>query len=121
MEDNTKLIEGLLENASEYGKTTLELVKLKIIDTTSDKISTFIPHAIVVTVIFTFMLFINLGAAFWLGQVFGQIFLGFLMVAAFYFFVAFVMHFFMRKWLKRVFYDYIIRIYRLQETPDIQV
>ncbi len=115
MEDNTKLIEGLLEDASEYGKTTLELVKLKIIDTTSDKISTIIPHVIVVVVIFTFILFINLGVALWLGQLVGQIYLGFLIIAVFYFFVAFVMHFFMRKLLKRIFYDSIIRYYNLQE------
>ena len=36
MEDNAKLIESLLERAVEYGKTSLELVKLKALDKTSD-------------------------------------------------------------------------------------
>ena len=47
MEDNAKLFESLLERATEYGKTSYELVKLKALDKTSDVVSSFIPHSIV--------------------------------------------------------------------------
>jgi len=50
-----------------------------------------------------------LGLALWLGKILGELFYGFFIVAAFYALVAFVMHLFMRKWLKRILYDYIIK------------
>lgn len=109
MEDNTKFIESLLERAAEYGKTSYELVKLKVIDASSDRVSTFISHAFILIILSSFVLFLNLGLAFWLGELLGQIFYGFLAVTAFYGFITFILHFFMRKMIKRFFYDYIIK------------
>ena len=109
MEDNTKLIESLLERATEYGKTSLELVKLKALDKTSDAVSSFIPHTIAFFLFTVFMLFLNLGLAFWLGEILGNIFLGFFAVAAFYGIIGIVLHFFMHKWLKKLIWNYIIK------------
>ena len=36
MEENTKILESLIESATEYGKTSIELVKLKVLDKTTD-------------------------------------------------------------------------------------
>jgi len=47
MEENAKLIESLLEKAADYGKTTLDLIKLKAIDKSTDAASTFIPQTFV--------------------------------------------------------------------------
>ena len=109
MEDKEKLIESLLERATEYGKTSYELIKLKTLDKTSDLVSSFIPHSVVFIVIASFFLFFNLGLAFWLGEIFGQIFYGFFAVAGFYIILAVVIHFFMHKWLKQKICDYIIK------------
>jgi fatty acid desaturase len=109
MEDKAKLIESLLESAAEYGKASYELVKLKALDKTSDAVSSFIPHSVVFVVLAIFMLFINLGLAFWLGEILGEIFLGFFVVAAFYGIIGIVLHFFMHKWLKKVICNYIIK------------
>ncbi len=65
MEDNAKLIESLLEKATEYAKASYELVKLKALDKTSDIVSSFIPHSVVFALIVSFLLFLNLGLAFW--------------------------------------------------------
>lgn len=100
MEDNIKL-ELLVESAENYAKTTYELVKLKIVDKTSDIISSLIPHSIVFIIIATFLLFCNLGIVFWLGEVLGEIYLGFFVVAAFYILIAIVLRFFMHNWLKK--------------------
>src|SRR4030042_5028123 len=102
MEDKAKLIESLLERAVEYGKTSFELVKLKALDKTSEVVSTVIPHTIVYVLIASFMLFFNLGLAFWLGEILGKICFGFFVVAAFYGITAIVLHFFMHKWLKKI-------------------
>ena len=109
MEENTNLVESLLERAAEYGKTSYELVKLNVVDKSSDAISSFMPQTVVVAIIGSFMLFLSLGIAFWLSEVLGKFYYGFLLVAGFYALIAIVSHFFMRKWLKRIFYDYLIR------------
>jgi len=44
-----------------------------------------------------------------LGKILGEFFYGFFIVSAFYALVAFIMYFFLRKWVKRVFYDYMIK------------
>lgn len=109
MEDKAKLIESLFESAADYGKASYELVKLKALDKTSDAVSSLIPHSVVIAVAAIFMLFINLGLAFWLGEVLGKIFFGFFVVAAFYGIVGIVLHFFMHKWIKKVISNYIIK------------
>ena len=118
MEDITKSIETLLERTSVYGKTSFELVKLKTLDKTSDGVSSIIPHSIVIIILTTFSLFLNLGAALWIGEIMGKMFYGFFIVAAFYAVIAFIMHFFMHKWLKRKLKDYIIRLFS-KETDNI--
>ena len=109
MEDKKILIETLYERASDYGKTSFELIKLQVIDKTSDIVSSIIPQTIVFVLFASFMIFLNLGLAFWLGEILGEFYYGFFTVAAFYVVIAFILYFFMRKWLKRVFYDYFIR------------
>src|ERR1035437_4472166 len=106
MEENSTLIESLLERATEYGKTNYELVKLNVIDKSTNGISSFVPNTVVFLVLSTMLLFFNLGMALWIGKILGELFYGFLLVSAFYAFIAFVMYFFLRKWVKRVFYDY---------------
>ena len=107
MEDNTKLIEELLERATEYVKTSFELVKLKAIEKTTDVVSSFMPNAVVLVLIASFMLFFNLGLAFWLGEILGKFLFGFFVVAAFYGIIAIVLHFFLHKWLKKNIGNYI--------------
>jgi hypothetical protein len=109
VEENIHLIESLLEKATECGKTSYELVKLQVVDKVSNRISTLIPPSIVMITLSTFIVFVNLGVAFWLGEILGKIFYGFFVVAGFYAIIAFVLYFFLRKWMKRMFYDYVIR------------
>jgi len=110
MENNTQLIESLIVKASEYGKTSFEIVKLKTLDKTSDVISSLLPHSVVLIILSSFMLFLNLGAALWLGEVLGEVYYGFFIVAAFYGLVVIVLHFFLHNWLKKIICNYIIKI-----------
>lgn len=109
MEENTRLLESLLERATEYGKTSFELVKLKTIDKTTDVVSSMVPHSVVFVLIASFLLFLNLGIAFWLGEILGRIFYGFFVVAAFYILTGVVIHFLMHKWIKKVVGNYFIK------------
>jgi len=108
-EDIVDSIETLLESAVDYGKTSYDLVKLKTIYKTSDVVSSLIPHAIVFLILMSFLLFINLGVAFWLGEIFGNMFYGFFVVGAFYGIIGMVVHIFMHDWIKKKISDYIIK------------
>jgi fatty acid desaturase len=109
MEDNSKLLETLLESATDYGKTSFELLKLKVLDKTTDVISSVIPYSVVLVLIASFMLFLNLGLALWIGEILGKMFYGFFVVAGFYAFTGIIIHFFMHKWFKKRVSDYFIR------------
>jgi fatty acid desaturase len=101
MEENNKFLESLLESATEYGKTSFELVKLKALDKTADVVSTLVPHSVVIILAATFMLFLNLGLALWLGEILGKMFYGFLAIAAFYAVTGIIVHFFMHNRIKK--------------------
>ena len=109
MEDNAKLIESLLEKAADYGKTSFDLIKLKALDKTTDAVSSFIPHSFVFVILAIFLIFLNLGLAFWLGEILGNIYFGFFVVAGFYGIVGIVLHLFLHKWIKRVICNYLIK------------
>jgi len=102
MEDNENLIESLLKRVAEYGKTSLELAKLKALDKTSDIVSSFVPNFIVFVFILSFVLFFNIGLALWLGEILGRTYYGFIVVAGLYGFIGIFIHLFMHKWLKRL-------------------
>lgn len=102
MEDNTRMIESLIEKAADYGKTSFKLVKLKAIDKTSNVVSTLIPLSVVVVFVLFFMLFLNLGLALWLGKILGETFYGFLLLSACYGITAIFIRVFMYKWLKKL-------------------
>jgi hypothetical protein len=109
MENNAKLIESLLESTFKYGVAELELVKLKTLNKTSDLVSSVLPHTVVFFILVLFLLFLNFGLAFWLGEIIGNNFYGFFVVAAFYAIVGLVMHFFMHKWIKRKIGNYVVK------------
>ena len=109
MEDNANLLESLLEKATEYGKTSFELVKLKALDKSSDIVSTIVPRLVVIALLSSFLLFLNLGLALWLGEILGKTFYGFFVVAAFYGFAGLIIHFFMHKRLKKIVSNYFIK------------
>jgi hypothetical protein len=109
MEDNSKSLESLLGRAVDYGKTTYELAKLQALEKTSDVVSKLIPDIVVIVLIASFMLFLSLGLSLWLGEIFGKVWFGFFMVAAFYGVAAIVLRFLMYKWLKRCIGNSVIK------------
>jgi hypothetical protein len=84
MESKSSMFEPLVERAEQYGRTSIELVKLKLIDKTADVSSTLISRLFAVLVISFFVLTLNIAIALWLGELLGKNYYGFLIVAAFY-------------------------------------
>ncbi len=109
MEENAKSVELLFERTTEYVKTSFELIKLKTVAKSSDVVSSIIPHAFVLTLIVSFMLFFNLGLAFFLSEILGEIYYGFFIIAAFYALIGIVIHFFMHDRFKSHVRDWFIK------------
>jgi hypothetical protein len=77
-------IESLLAGAEQYHKTTLELLKLKSVDKTSDVASTIISRAVLAMVLSFFTITLTTACSFWLGDLLGKTYYGFLIVASVY-------------------------------------
>lgn len=94
-------IEPLIERAQEYGKTSFELYKLKVMDKTVGVASTAVSHGVVGLVLSMFFIVLNIGVALWLGELLGKSYYGFFCVAWFYGIIGSVLYFFMFNWIKK--------------------
>lgn len=94
-------IEPLFERIEAYSKTSLELIKLKALNKTTEVVSTGISRGITVMVFSMFLVLINIGAALWLGDLLGKSYYGFFCVAGFYAILGVVLYFFMHKSIKK--------------------
>jgi hypothetical protein len=109
MEDAPSLLDSLVERVEDYGKTSFELLKLKTLDKTSEVASLFVSRLLVAVTVSFFLLFVSLGIAYWLGELLGKIYYGFMIVAALYGISGLVVYFFMNKWIRRLVSNSIIQ------------
>lgn len=100
MDEQSNVIESLIEKGEQYGKTTLELLKLKTLDKSADVASTIISWAIVVVLAVLFFLILNIGIALWLGELLGKSYYGFFVVAGFYGLLGLIFALFRKKLVK---------------------
>ena len=110
MEDKIAFMEPLLEKVEEYGITSLELIKLKALDKTSDCVSTFASRSFALLSVYMFVLVANIGLALWIGDLLGKPWYGFFCVAGFYGILGFVLYFFMHNWVKKYVNNSIIAL-----------
>lgn len=97
MDQKAIIVESLLERAAEYGKTSFELTKLRLLDKATELISTLLPYFVTALLILFFLLMISIATSYWISEWIGNIFIGFFIVAAFYLVMAFVFHFLFSK------------------------
>jgi hypothetical protein len=100
MNQQTGLIEELIEKVEQYGKTTIELVKLKTLDKSSDVISNLISWLIVANFAVLFFLILNIGLALWIGELMGKSYYGFFVISGFYALLALVFGIFRKQLIK---------------------
>ena len=108
MENPAVAFESLMEKVETYGKTTIELSKLKLLETSSTVIPNLITRLAVIFMIFIFVLVLNIGIALLLGEALGKSYYGFFIVAAFYLIAGLIVHFFLQGWIKKPVKDFII-------------
>lgn len=83
-------MEPLLQAAGEYGKTSIELIKLKTLDKTAAVTSSIISRSLFFVIFLFFFLILNIALSLWVGEMLGKNYLGFLAVALFYGVIAFI-------------------------------
>ena len=84
MENAVTTIETLFEKAEEFTRTSLELLKLNAISKSSDILASLAVKLVLASMVATFFLFLNIGLAFWVGELLGKPYYGFFVVAGFY-------------------------------------
>jgi len=109
METPANLVESLFKRAEEYGKTTIELSRLKALETTTKVATSLVSRLSVIAVFSLFALVLNIGIALLLGELLGKTYYGFFIVAAFYLIAGILFFFFLHKWIKKPFGDLIIK------------
>ena len=109
METTANSIELLYERAEAYGKTTYELSKLKLLETSNTVITSLVARLSVVLMISMFTFVMTIAIALWLGEILGKAYYGFFIVAGFYLVVGIVLHFFLHRWVEKPISELIIK------------
>lgn len=108
-EEQTDFLDPIVARANAYGKTSLELIKLKTIDTSATLLSDLLTNALLGKLLFLFIVFASIGSALWMGERINSAYCGFLSVAACYLFVWLFFLFVLKKNFKRYLRNSIIR------------
>jgi hypothetical protein len=101
MDEQSGLIESLIEKGEQYGKTTIELLKLKTLDKSADVASNLVSWLIVVIFAVLFFLILNIGVALWVGELLGKSYFGFFAVSGFYLLLALIFGIFRKPLIKK--------------------
>ena len=108
MDEQSGLIESLIEKGEQYGKTTIELLKLKTLDKSADVASNLVSWLIVVIFAVLFFLILNIGIALWIGELLGKSYYGFFAVSGFYLLLALIFAIFRKQLIKKPLNESII-------------
>jgi len=109
METPANSIETLFERAETYGKTTYELSKLKLLETTNIVLTSLIARLSSILMIAMFSFVLSIAVSLWLGDILGKTYYGFFIVAGFYLVAGIVLHFFLHSWIKKPISELIIK------------
>ena len=101
MVDKTTPLETLIERAEAFGKTSIELFKLKAIDKTSEIVSGLSSWLVVIILVAMFFMILNIGIALWIGELLGNSYYGFFTLAGFYAILAIIVMIFSNRWIRK--------------------
>ncbi|MEZ7498567.1 hypothetical protein QO200_07420 [Flavobacterium sp. Arc3] len=108
MSSKATTIEILFEKVEDYTRTTVELAKLNVIDTSADVLSSMISRLTIAIVFAMFLLLLNLGLSFWIGELLGNFYFGFFIMAALYLILSIVLYYYKDQWIKMPVSNFII-------------
>ena len=107
-DSRTSSFESLFKKTGEYVETRIDLMKLQAVNKTSEVTSSLVSNIIIVMLGMMTIMLLNIGIAFYLGEVLGGIHYGFFIVGGFYLLLATVLYVFRKDWLKTPVQDKMI-------------
>jgi hypothetical protein len=84
MEDKATILESLIDSAENYGKSSIELMKLKAVRKISEAVSSFAASMVVIFISVLFILILSIGLSLWIGDYMGKSYWGFFIIAGVY-------------------------------------
>jgi hypothetical protein len=84
MANNPNPFDPLFDRVVQYGTTSIEIFKLQTIAKSADVSSSLLSRLLLLFVIALSVISLNIALGFWIGQLVGTLYVGFLIVAAFY-------------------------------------
>jgi Putative Actinobacterial Holin-X, holin superfamily III len=109
METEANSTESLFECAETYGKTTIELAKLNMLEKTNIVATQLVARFSVLLVAVIFVFTMSIAFALWIGDKLGKAYYGFFVVAGFYLITVLVFHWFLKKWIRKPLSEFIIK------------
>lgn len=100
MNNNTAPIELLFQKVEEYGKSTLDVLKLQSIEKSADVLSSLMGRLALLVTATLSVLLANIGLALLIGNWLGNDFYGFFIVAGFYALLAVLLKLFGNVWIE---------------------
>lgn len=97
MEEQTSELETLLQRAENYTKSSIDLLKLRAIDTSVKIISSITSSFIVLIAALCITTMVNFGVALWIGECLHSNYLGFFIVGGFYLLLAIIFYSFRKQ------------------------
>ena len=94
-------VELLVEKASGYLETSIDLLKLKTAGKSADMISSLASGIVVTFFAALFFTLLNIGLAIFIGEALGKLYYGFFIVAGFYLIAGLIFYSMRSRWLKQ--------------------
>lgn len=109
METTRKTLEDIIGHVETFGKTTIELSKLRSLETSTRLVPLVVARVCVIAMISFFIFVLNIGIALLLGDLLGRSYIGFFIVSGFYLILGVVFRFFLHGWIKKPIGEMIIK------------
>lgn len=93
-------VEALFEEFKDYVSLRLQITQLKYSSKTSLVTSSVLTYMLISMVVFFFVLVLTIGIALWIGNLLGEWYLGFLIMAGIYLMLGLVIFTFRNRWIR---------------------
>jgi len=109
---------SLLDKIEELVRSTIELLKLNVIERSADLISSFVSRLVIIVMASLSILILNVGIALFIGSILGQAFYGFFIVGGLYGFAAILIGIYRHEWLKDPISNYLVKQIQKQKKHE---
>ncbi len=110
MEENQEnTLETLLIRTEDYVKTSFELFKLNTLKEILKVVSAVVAKTTVLLLFFIFFFIASIAAAILIGDALGEMWYGFIIIAAFYGIIASIISIFLSNWFRDIVSNFIIK------------